>query len=298
MVGAVGVRASRGERAFGAFNVVLLSGLMLVTAYPLVYVVFASLSEPSQLVAARGALLHPLGLSLDAYRLVLQNPMIAIGYRNTLLYVLGGTLLNLTLTSLGAYALSRRNVMFAKPIMIFIVFTLFFSGGLIPTYLLVGQTLQMADTPWALIVPTAINTINLIILKTAFESVPVSLEEAARIDGANDFTILFRVVLPLSLPALAVVVLFYAVAHWNSYFPALIYIHSRDLYPLQLVLREILITSNVESMTTAISSGDTFQVGQTIKYATIVVATVPILVIYPFLQRYFVKGALIGAIKE
>jgi putative aldouronate transport system permease protein len=147
-------------------------------------------------------------------------------------------------------------------------------------------------------VPTAINTINLIILKTAFESVPVSLEEAARIDGANDFTILFRVVLPLSLPALAVVVLFYAVGHWNSYFPALIYIHSRELYPLQLVLREILITSNVESMTTAVSSADAFQVAQTIKYATIVVATVPILIIYPFLQRYFVKGALIGAIKE
>jgi putative aldouronate transport system permease protein len=292
------MRASRGERTFGALNVVLLLGLMILTAYPLLYVLFASLSDPSQLIATRGALLRPLGFNLDAYRLVLQNPMIAIGYRNTLLYVAGGTLLNVIMTCLGAYALSRRNVMFATPIMIFIVFTLFFSGGLIPTYLLVGQTLQMADTPWALIVPTAINTINLIILKTAFESVPVSLEEAARIDGANDFTILFRIVLPLSLPALAVVVLFYAVGHWNSYFPALIYIHSRDLYPLQLVLREILITSNVESMTTAVSSADTFQVAQTIKYATIVVATVPILIIYPFLQRYFVKGALIGAIKE
>jgi putative aldouronate transport system permease protein len=292
------MRASRGERTFGALNVVLLLGLMILTAYPLLYVLFASLSDPSQLIATRGALLRPLGFNLDAYRLVLQNPMIAIGYRNTLLYVAGGTLLNVIMTCLGAYALSRRNVMFATPIMIFIVFTLFFSGGLIPTYLLVGQTLQMADTPWALIVPTAINTINLIILKTAFESVPVSLEEAARIDGANDFTILFQVVLPLSLPALAVVVLFYAVGHWNSYFPALIYIHSRELYPLQLVLREILITSNVESMTTAVSSADTFQVAQTIKYATIVVATVPILIIYPFLQRYFVKGALIGAIKE
>ena len=292
------IRLTRGERTFSVLNIMLLSALMLVTAYPLVYVLFASLSEPAQLIASRGALVRPLGLSLDAYRLVLQNPMIAIGYRNTLLYVVGGTLLNMTLTCLGAYALSRRNVMFATPVMIMIVFTLFFSGGLIPTYLLVGQTLQMADTPWALIVPTAVNTINLIILKTAFESVPVSLEEAARMDGANDFTILFRVVLPLSLPALAVVVLFYAVGHWNSYFPALVYLHSRDLYPLQLVLREILITSNVESMTTAVASGDTFQVGQTIKYATIVVATVPILVIYPFLQRYFVKGALIGAIKE
>jgi putative aldouronate transport system permease protein len=292
------IRQSRGERAFGLVNVLLLMGLVLITAYPLVYVVFASLSDPSQLIAYRGALVRPLGISFDAYKLVLQNPMIAIGYRNTLFYVVAGTALNMFLTCLGAYALSRRDVMLKKPIMILIVFTLFFSGGLIPTYLLVGQTLQMQDTVWAMIVPTAINTWNLIILKTAFESVPVSLEEAARIDGANDFTILFKIVLPLSLPALAVVVLFYAVGHWNAYFNALIYIRSRDLYPLQLVLREILITSNVESMTTSVSTGDAFQVGQTIKYATIVVATLPILVIYPFLQKYFVKGALIGAIKE
>jgi ABC-type glycerol-3-phosphate transport system permease component len=292
------IRQTRGERVFTGLNVILLLALVVVTAYPLLYVVFASLSEPSQLVSNRGALLRPLGLSFDAYRLVLQNPMIAIGYRNTLFYVIVGTSLNVGLTCLGAYALSRRNVMFKTPIMILIIFTLFFSGGLIPTFLLVGQTLQMQDTVWALIVPTAINTWNLIILKTAFESVPVSLEEAARIDGANDFTILFRVVLPLSLPALAVVILFYAVGHWNAYFNALVYIRSRDLYPLQLVLREILITSNVESMTTSVSSGDAFQVGQTIKYATIVVATLPILVIYPFLQKYFVKGALIGAVKE
>jgi ABC-type glycerol-3-phosphate transport system permease component len=292
------IRRSRGEQAFSVINIVLLASLMLITAYPLLYVVFASLSEPSAIVAYRGALLKPLGLTMDAYTRVLQNPMIAIGYRNTLFYVVGGTALNMTLTCLGAYALSRQNVMFKRPIMLLIIFTLFFNGGLIPTYLLVGQTLHMADTMWSLIVPTAINTINLIILKTAFESVPVSLEEAARIDGANDFTILFRVVLPLSLPALSVVVLFYAVAHWNSYFQALIYIQSRDLYPLQLVLREILITSNVESMTTSVSSGDTFEIGQTIKYATIVVATLPILLIYPFLQRYFVKGALLGAIKE
>lgn len=291
-------RASRGERTFSVFNIVMLAVLMLITAYPLLYVVFASLSDPSSIVAYRGALLRPLGLTVDAYTRVLQNPMILIGYRNTLFYVVAGTALNMTLTCLGAYALSRQNVMFKRPIMLLIVFTLFFNGGLIPTYLLAGQTLHMADTVWALIVPTAVNTINLIILKTAFESVPVSLEEAARIDGANDFTILFRVVLPLSMPALSVVVLFYAVAHWNSYFQALIYIQNRDLYPLQLVLREILITSNVESMTTSVSSGDTFEIGQTIKYATIVVATLPILLVYPFLQRYFVKGALLGAIKE
>jgi putative aldouronate transport system permease protein len=292
------VSRSRGERAFSSATIVLLVLLVVVAAYPLVYVLLASISDPAELLANRGPLWRPLGLSLDAYRVVLQNPLIAIGYRNTLLYVVGGTALNMLLTCLGAYGLSRRNVMFSRPILVLILFTLFFNGGLIPTYLLVGQTLQMADTPWALIVPTAINTINLIILKTAFESVPVALEDAARIDGANDFIILWRIVLPLSLPAVAVVVLFYMVAHWNSYFPALIYLHSRDLYPLQLVLREILITSNVESMTTSVSSGDTFQVAQSIKYATIVVATLPILVVYPFLQKYFVKGALIGAIRE
>jgi putative aldouronate transport system permease protein len=289
---------SRGERVFGAGTIVLLVLLVCAAAYPLVYVVFASLSDPAELLANRGPLWRPLGLSLDAYRVVLENPMIAIGYRNTLLYVVGGTALNMVLTCLGAYGLSRPNVMFSRPILILILFTLFFNGGLIPTYLLVGQTLQMADTPWALILPTAINTINLIILKTAFESVPSALQDAARIDGANDFTILWRIVLPLSLPAVAVVVLFYAVAHWNSYFPALVYLHTRDLYPLQLVLREILITSNVESMTTSVSSGETFQVAQTIKYATIIVATLPVLLVYPFLQRYFVKGALIGAIRE
>lgn len=295
---AVSMRHRGGARWFGWLNLVGLLALAALMLYPLLYTVFASLSEPSLLVANRGPLWRPLGWSLEAYRLVLQNPMIAIGYRNTLFYVTAGTALNLTLTCLGAYALSRPNLLFKTPIMLLIVFTLFFNGGLIPTYLLVGQTLQLADTPLALIVPSAINTINLLILKTAFEAVPAALEEAARIDGANDFVILSRVVLPLSLPALAAIGLFYAVGHWNSYFPALVYLHTRDLYPLQLVLREVLITSNAESMTAGISSGESFQVAETIKYATIVVATVPIVLIYPFLQKYFVKGALLGAIKE
>src|SRR6202158_229766 len=157
---AVGIKQTRGERTFNVVNVILLLGLVLVTAYPLVYVVFASLSDPSQLVANRGALVRPLGFTLDAYRLVLQNPMIAIGYRNTLFYVIVGTALNIGLTCLGAYALSRQNVMLKTPIMILIIFTLFFSGGLIPTYLLVGQTLQMQDTVWWLIVATAIDNVT------------------------------------------------------------------------------------------------------------------------------------------
>ena len=224
--------------------------------------------------------------------------MILTGYRNTLFYVIAGTTLNVFMTALGAYALSRRDLLFKNPIMFFIVFTMFFGGGLIPTYFLVGQTLHMQDTPWALIVPGAITTINLIIMRTAFNAVPASLEEAARIDGANDWTILFKIYLPLSWPVVAVMILFYGVAHWNSFFPAMVYLRTRELYPLQLVLREILISSNVQNMTTDVSSGDVFAIGETIKYATIIVATLPILFVYPYLQRYFVKGVMIGAIKE
>ena len=243
-------------------------------------------------------MLRPLGLNLKAYKLVLDNPMIAIGYRNTLFYVTVGTALNILMTSLAAYGLSRKNVFWRNPILFLIIFTMFFSGGLIPTYLWVGNNLGMLDKPWALIIPPAINTWNLLIMKTAFESVPVALEESARLDGANDFHILFRIIIPLSLPVMAVMVLFYAVYHWNAYFNALVYIRTRDLYPLQMILRDILISNNVASMTTGVSGGDVEPIGETIKYATIVIATIPILLIYPFLQKYFVKGAMIGAIKE
>ncbi|MEM8535439.1 MAG: carbohydrate ABC transporter permease [Chloroflexota bacterium] len=292
------IKKSASEHLFNLFNITFMAGLIVATLYPLLYVLFASLSDPATLAQSRGILLHPLGFTLEAYQRVFENPSISIGYRNTLFYVVVGTALNLIMTSLGAYALSRKNVMWRRQLTLLIVFTMFFNGGLIPTFLLVSRTLNMLDTPWALIVPTAINTWNLLVLKTAFESVPISLEEAARLDGANDFTILWRIVIPLSLPALAVIFLFYAVGHWNAYFNALIYLRDRELYPLQLVLREILIVNNTDSMTTGVTSGDVADIGETIKYATIVVATLPILLLYPFLQRYFVKGVLIGAVKE
>ena len=291
-------RESTGERLFGFGTVVFLIALMGVTLYPLLYVLFASLSNAAELTQHRGLLFSPLDLTFDAYRRVLENPLILTGYRNTLFIVVVGTALNVFMTALGAYALSRRNVLLRNPAMFFIVFTMFFSGGLIPTYLLVGQTLHLQNTLWALIVPGAVQTLNLIIMRTAFQGVPVALEEAARIDGANDWTILFRIYLPLSWPVVAVMILFYGVAHWNSFFSALVYIRERDLYPLQLVLREILISSNVQNMATDVSSGDVLAIGETIKYATIIVATLPILLVYPYLQRYFVKGVTIGAIKE
>lgn len=291
-------KRSFGETVFGIANTIFMIALIAVTLYPLLYVAFASVSDPATLMRHRGVLLKPLGFTLEAYKLVFRNPMIAIGYQNTLLYVVAGTTINLLMTALGAYALSRKNVLLRNPIMFMIVFTMFFSGGLVPTYLLVGNTLNLIDSPWALIIPPAINTWNLIIMRTAFQSIPDALEEAARIDGANDFTILFRIVLPLSLPVVAVMILFYSVAHWNAYFSAMIYLRTRELYPLQLVLREILITNSTDNMTAGISSGDVMPIGETIKYATIVVATLPILCVYPFLQRYFVKGVMVGAIRE
>lgn len=292
-------KRTRSEQVAYALIILFMIALMIVTLYPFLYVVFASLSNPSDLMMTRGAILSPVGgATLSAYQAVMDNPMILVGYRNTLFYVIAGTVLNMVLTVLGAYCLSRKNVMFKNWIMLGIVFTMFFQGGLIPSYLLVSQTLNLQDNPLALILPGAIGTLNLIILKTAFETVPVALEEAARMDGANDLQILWNVVIPMSLPAIAVITLFYAVGHWNAWFGAMLYLRHREWIPLQLILREILISNSTATMTSGASPGDVMPLGETIKYATIVVATIPVLCIYPFLQRYFVKGVMIGAIKE
>jgi putative aldouronate transport system permease protein len=270
--------------------------LSAFTIYPFLYVLFASLSDATYVVQQRGLFWYPKGFNIEAYKLVFDNPAIISGYLNTFFYVIVGTSLNILMTSLGAYALSRESVLLKNPIMFMIVFTMFFNGGLIPTYLLVNE-LGMLDSRWALIIPSAMSAYNLIIMRTAFQGIPVSLEESAKLDGANDFTVLFRIVLPLSMPVVAVMILFYGVGHWNGWFNALIYLRTRDLYPLQLILREILITNSTDSMMTGVSGGERAQIGETIKYATIIVATVPILLLYPFLQKYFVKGVMIGAIK-
>ncbi|TCP23526.1 carbohydrate ABC transporter membrane protein 2 (CUT1 family) [Scopulibacillus darangshiensis] len=291
------IRSGLGDMTFNTINVLIMIVLMLVTLYPFLYVLFSSFSDAGLLSQHRGILWKPLGFSLEAYKAVFDNPMVLIGYANTIFYVVVGTVINLALTILGAYALSRRQLMWKKPIMLGIVFTMFFSGGLVPRYLLVHD-LGLLDTRWSLILPTAISVFNLIVMRTSFQAIPVSLEESARIDGANDFTILFRIVLPLSLPVIAVMTLFYGVSHWNSYFDAMIFLRDRDLFPLQLVLRTILITNDTSSMTVGSLGGDTYRISETIKYAVIIVATVPILFLYPFLQKYFVKGVMIGSLKE
>ncbi|MBU5345744.1 carbohydrate ABC transporter permease [Paenibacillus sp. FSL W7-1279] len=285
------------EVLFDSANVILLCLLSIVTLYPFLYVLFASISTPADFVQHRGILLWPKGFSLDSYRMVFENPNIIRSYLNTIFYVVVGTTLNILMTALGAYGLSRKNVMWKGTIMMLIVMTMFFDGGLIPKYLLV-KNMGLLDTYWALIIPSAMTTWNLIIMRTAFQGVPDALEESARIDGASDWTILFRIIIPLSLPVIAVMVLFYGVWHWNKWFDALIYLRDRDLFPLQLILREILIQNDTSSMMTSVGGGDRMPVGETIKYATIMVATLPILFLYPFLQKYFVKGVMIGAIKE
>lgn len=290
-------KRSLGELIFSGVNTCFMILLCFVTLYPFLYVLFASLSDPAEIARFRGMLFFPTGFNLEAYKAVMDNPMILTGYRNTLFYVAGGTIINLFMTTLGAYALSRRNVYFNNSIMLMIVITMVFNGGLIPTFLLVNS-LGMLDTPWALLLPGAISSFNLIIMRTAFQAVPVSLEESARIDGANDWIIMSRIIVPLSMPVIAVMVLWYAVGHWNSYFSALIYLRDRELFPLQLVLREILISNSTDSMTTDAAATDRLDIGITIKYATIIISTLPILCLYPFLQKYFVHGVLIGALKE
>ncbi len=288
----------RNIKVFDVVNGVILTLLMLLCLYPFLYVIFASLSEPWELVKHKGLLWRPLGFSVSGYQAVLKNRSIITGYLTTLINLFGGTFLNIVLTLLAAYAISRKNYLLKKPIIILIVFTMFFNNGIIPRFLVV-KSLRLYNTRWSMVLPTAINVFNLIIMRTAIEALPDSLEEAAVLEGANDFDILVRIVTPLIKPTIAVLVLYYGVAHWNQWYQALMYIQSRDKYPLQLVLREILIGNSTDSMMAGSvdSSGESAVIGEVIKYATIIVSTLPILVIYPLLQKYFVKGMMVGAVK-
>lgn len=289
------VKISRGERVFRVCNYTVLSIIVIICLYPIWYVAMASFSDSSLLMAHSGLLLKPLGFNLESYKKVFANPMIIKGYANTMFILIVGVIINVFMTSLGAYFLSRKGVMLRKPIMLMILFTMFFSGGMIPFYLNLKE-LHLTNTHMGLIIPFMINTYNLIILRTSFEALPESLSEAARIDGAGHLTILFKIVLPLSKAILAVMVLYYGVAIWNGWFWASTILRKRELYPLQVILREILISNDTSSMSGG-AGGDVEAIAMSIKYATIMVATVPILFVYPFLQKYFAKGVMVGAVK-
>ncbi len=287
---------SNGRKFFNILNMGILFFVSLVALYPMLYVLFASLSDPDELMSFRGFLFKPLGFFAKGYVYVFNNRMITRGYLNTIFIIVAGVSLNIVLTSLGAYFMSRKGVMLRNAITMFILVTMYFNGGLIPFYLVV-RNLGLRDSLFSLILPAAINTFNLIILRTAFAGIPDSMEESARIDGARHFTILFRIMLPLAKATIAVLVLYYGVYHWNSWFNAMLFINNKKLYPLQLALREIILQNQTNDLSVGVDYSDQKSVGEVIKYAAIVVSTVPILALYPFLQKYFVKGIIIGAVK-
>lgn len=288
-------KMSKDEKIFEFFNVIFMFIMIVLCTYPFLYIAFASFSEPTELMTFNGMLWRPLGFSLDAYKEVLKNKMMSITYMNTLFYVSTGTVISVLMTSIGAFILSRDDFKIKKFINIMVVITMFFTGGLIPFYLTL-KDLGFVNSRLIMILPGAIGTWNLMVMRTSFQGIPKSLEEAAFIDGASDLKVFVDVILPLSKSIIAVMVLFYGVGIWNSWFHASMFLKDRNLYPLQLYLREVLIYSNTDSMMGGVET-DRVAIGETIKYTTIMVTTLPILLIYPFLQKYFVKGVMIGAVK-
>lgn len=286
------------DRVFNIANYLFLTLILLIVLYPLIYIVSASLSNSSAVISGR-VWLWPVEPTLEAYRAVFKHRLIWSGFGNSLFYTVFGTLLNVVITVLAAYPLSRKDFYGRNFFMFLFAFTMMFSGGLIPSYLLV-KDLGMLNTRWALIVPQALVVWNTIIAVTYFRTtIPDELLEAAQLDGCSDIRFLASVVLPLSGPILAVLALFYAVGHWNQYFNALIYLNDKSLFPLQLVLREILIQNEVDAAMLADVDAMVARQGlrELLKYALIVVATVPVLAIYPFVQRHFIRGIMIGSLK-
>ncbi|MBR5962471.1 MAG: carbohydrate ABC transporter permease [Clostridia bacterium] len=278
-------------------NYVLLTICLLVVAYPLYFIVIASISDPVDVNAGK-VVFYPVKATLDGYRRILEYDSFFLGYRNTLIYTTVGTLVNMVLTLPAAYALSRKDLVGRNFFMMLISFTMIFSGGLIPTFLLV-RDLNLLDTLWAVILPVAVSSWNLIVARTFFQqTIPDDLLEAAQLDGASNLQFFVRIVLPLSKAIIAVLVLFYAVSHWNNYSLALYYMRNNDKYPLQLVLRSILFENSMNDMVDdAANLAAQMRLGDLIKYGVIIASSLPLLILYPFLQRYFIQGVMIGAVK-
>jgi putative aldouronate transport system permease protein len=295
-------RSSLSDKTFGVVNTIFLVLVVAIIFYPLIFVLSASISNPDA-VSSGKMWLWPVDIMFDGYKRVFQEDAIWTGYRNTILYTVLGTALHLFILLPCAYALSRKEVMGQKLIMLFILFTMLFNGGLIPTYLVI-KSLGMVDTIWSIVIPNVVGAWAILVARTFFkQNIPDQLIEAAQIDGASDFYIFFKIALPLSLPIIAVMGLFHAVSLWNQYFNALIYLSNQEMYPLQLILREILIITqvDVEGMSEAgqtTSLAEQVKTAELIKYAVIMVSSLPLLIVYPFLQRFFVKGVLIGSVKE
>ncbi|KRE57992.1 carbohydrate ABC transporter permease [Paenibacillus sp. Soil750] len=282
---------NRGERVTGAVINIILCLVGIISFFPLLFVISMSLTPYGEVIKNGGFLIIPKSVTFEAYTYLFQTKELPHAMMVSIFTATVGTAINLLLTMLGAYPLSRKSLKGRTFILLMIVFTMLFSGGLIPTYLLV-KSLGMLNTIWALIIPSAVATYNLLIMKTFFEGLPEELFESARIDGAGDVTILFRLVVPLSVPSLMTIGLFYVVANWNSFFSAVLYITDPNLNPLQIVVRKLLLLSNSLDNTT-----ENVVPTPTLQMASVITASLPILVVYPFIQKYFTKGVLIGAIK-
>ncbi|MBP1975769.1 carbohydrate ABC transporter permease [Cohnella thailandensis] len=283
---------------FGVFDIVLyvlLFGIAASALYPFLYMIAVSLSGTVPVLKGE-VFLWPKDFNLNTYKAVFEKPEIGRAYLNTILYTALGTTIALLITAAGAYALSKRDMLFRRGFMVMVTITLFFSGGMIPTFLVV-RSYHLLDTIWAMVLPGAISTWNLIVMRTFFSGMPQEVEESGKIDGLNDIGIFFRLVLPLSKAILATIGLFYGVAIWNNFFSALLYLRDADLFPLQVIVRNMVLQGAGGANGAANVGGDAMIVDESLKYATIIVTTVPILLVYPFLQKYFAKGALIGSVK-
>ncbi|MDR2657967.1 MAG: carbohydrate ABC transporter permease [Oscillospiraceae bacterium] len=294
------VKLDSRDRWFHLVNYVLLGLCILIIAIPLLHVISQSLSSPSDVLNGRVTFL-PVNFTASTYGYVLRDKNIMSGYKNSLYYMTVGTLISVTLTILAAYPLARRDLFGRKALLFLFTFTMLFGGGMIPTYLIVRQ-LKLIDSIWALVLPNAINAYNIIIARTFFQtSIPTELYEAAEIDGASDTLVFFRVVMPLSASIVAVMVLFNAISLWNVYFDALIYLNTSSKYPLQMVLRNIMMSAQVQSAmveaTGKVASAEMLALTEALKYTTIVCASLPVLALYPFIQKHFTKGIMIGTLK-
>ncbi|MDQ0877224.1 putative aldouronate transport system permease protein [Paenibacillus sp. V4I3] len=290
------IRESVGDKLFLISIYVILSLLLVVVLYPLIYIFSSSFSSPSAVTSGR-VWLWPVEFSLKGYATLIENPKVVTGYANSLFYTAAGTIISVALTIMIAYPLSRKTLFGRNMLMMLITFTLLFSGGLIPTYLVVKQ-MGLIDTRWALLIPNAIWVWQVIIARTFFQSsIPDELIDASAIDGCSDLRFMWSVVVPLSKPIIAVLFLMYAVGQWNAYFDALIYLKTANLFPLQLILRSIIILNNSSNATDALKLVERQQLAELLKYCLIIVATLPVLIIYPFVQRFFVQGMLVGSVK-
>lgn len=288
---------SMGDRCFDIILNLLAVLIIIIVLYPLIFVLSASFSDPDYVLNGEVVFL-PKGFTLEPYKMVFENKDIWMGYRNSIIYTVLGTTISIILTVMLAYPLSRKDMPHRRLITLFILFTMYFNGGMIPSYLLV-KNLGLYNTIWAVILPVAISTYNFIVCKTFFEnSIPREIYESAMMDGSGDIRTLLQIVLPLSTSIISVLILYYAVDFWNAYFNALIYLQDDSLFPLQIILRNILLVGQTEQMgSNSVGMGEKIKMAEAIKYSVIVVSSVPVLLIYPFVQKHFVKGVMIGAVK-